>query len=101
MCWQSCETLAHNDECADDGSASCRVGCQCPHGMVMHEGHCVDPDETCPCIYNGNFYTVSKNTHDHICYLYEPLCDTSIHFLYIVILRDDIKSSGKFAILVI
>ena len=60
MCWKSCEVMAANETCYDPGSPSCRVGCQCPHGQVMHEGHC-QPDTKCPCIYDGKFYAVRVN----------------------------------------
>lgn len=57
ICNKSCNSLS-KVTCAVYPDPSCARGCECPLGMTLHEGECIDEDK-CPCIYEGKAYAVS------------------------------------------
>ena len=56
VCERTCSNI-DKVTCYEYPSPHCARGCQCPGGMIMHDGKCVT-EETCPCIYKGKSYEV-------------------------------------------
>nr|XP_039273324.1 mucin-5AC-like isoform X1 [Styela clava] len=54
-CQKTCTDMANPNFVCPTSSEPCQPGCQCPGGMVEHNGQCI-PSQECPCYHEGSYY---------------------------------------------